>query len=119
MFIKNKKIYLICLLISWVGSLLYFVGVSLIDTDIWFIAVLIAAIAGIICGSLGVYWSLIKAACKKGNPFILSVPGFFIYLFLKGVLIVWAIGLGLIALIMFPGVFATIAWFRNKDYLVE
>lgn len=119
MFIKNKKIYLICLLISWVGSLLYFVGIELFDSDIWFIALLIATIAGAICGSLSIFWSLIKAACKRRASLVLSLPFFIIYLFLKGILILWAIGLGLLCCVVFPGVFATIAWFKNKDYLVE
>lgn len=122
MFIKNKKIYLICLLISCIGTVIYW-GLGLItNNDIVNIIIhtilALSAIAGLLCGSLCIYGVLVKTAFRKGNPTILSLPGYFIYLFLKLLLILWALTLGLVCCFAFPGIYALVAWFRYRDQLI-
>lgn len=121
MFIRNKKIYLICLLISIIGTVIFWVF-GFINNDIVIaitsILLVIASIAGLLCGSLGVYWSLVKFSCRKGNIVIFFLPWLIIYWFLRLVFIAWAIILGLALCLFVPGVFALIAWFRHRYELI-
>ena len=124
MFIKNKKIYLISLLISCVGTIVYwafsfFVRANSIGDTILSIILVISAIAGVVCGSLSVYLSLVKASFRKSDTVCLSFVGMIIHAFLKLLLIVWAITLGLIFCFAIPGVYALIAWYRHRDELED
>lgn len=124
MFIKNKRIYLISLLISCIGTAIFWVVSFFLRTSsIWdtiiSIILLIAAIAGVLCGSLSVYWSIVKASFHKSDIVFLSPVGIVVHLFLKLLLIVCAIGIGLILCLAIPGVYALIAWYRHRDELED
>lgn len=124
MFIKNKRIYLISLLISCIGTAIFWVVSFFLRTSsIWdtiiSIILVIAAIAGVLCGSLSVYLSIVKAAFHRSDTVYLSPVGMVIHLFLKLLLIVCAIGIGLILCLAIPGVYALIAWYRHRDELED
>lgn len=124
MFIRNKRIYLISLLISCIGTAIFWVVSFFLRTSsVWdtiiSIILLIAAIAGVLCGSLSVYWSIVKASLHKSDIVFLSPVGIVVHLFLKLLLIVCAIGIGLILCLAIPGVYALIAWYRHRDELED
>lgn len=120
MIIKNRKNYMIALTVSVVGTIVYFLGSAIIDIGIWGLALLAAIIASIMCGSLSVYVSLVKASFRKrGGITILTVPFIIIKWMWKLLLIFWAITLGLVFLIGFPGVYAIIAYFKFRDELED
>lgn len=124
MFIRNKRIYLISLLISCIGTAIFWVVSFFLRTSsVWdtiiSIILLIAAIAGVLCGSLSVYWSIVKASFHKSDIVFLSPVGIVVHLFLKLLLIVCAIGIGLILCLAIPGVYALIAWYRHRDELED
>ncbi len=120
MFIKNKKRYLISLAVSWVGMIIYYVGAELVkSTDIWFIALFAAIIAGALCGSFDVYLSLVKFVFKKRSKVvILFLPWLIMYFMLKVMLASVILSFGLLFWLAFPGVYALIAWFKHHDELL-
>lgn len=120
MIIKNRKKYMISLAVSVVGTIVYFLGVSIIDSGIWGIALIAAIIASIMCGSLSVYVSLVKASFRKrGGVTILTLPFIIFKWMWRLLLIIWAVGLGLACLVGFPGVYAIIAYFKFRDELED
>lgn len=121
MIIKNRKNYMIALAVSVVGTIVYFLGGAIIDIGIWEIVLIAAIVASIMCGSLSVYVSLIKASFsnKGGGLTIFSLPFIIFKWMWKLLLIFFAITIGLVLLIGFPGVYAIIAYFKFRDELED
>ena len=125
MLIKDKKNYLICLLVSVLGTIMMWVinSIGSGNNSIWgvlaSIIMVLSIVAGILCGALGVYWSLVKCTFGKSSVTILFLPWLLIYWGLRLCLIIFVaiIGIGIFA--FFPGVFAIIAFLKYRNELVD
>lgn len=117
MFIKNRKIYLVSLCVSCAGTALFWLNEYVFKIDfldyitepLYFCAIA----AGIICGSIGAFWSIIRWAFGISTRFSVSFVGFFCAL--AAALMLGAVGLA--AFLGFPGAFALLAWFWHRDEL--
>lgn len=122
MFIKNKKVFYICLAISWVGTLGFIIsskGVPDVVDTICGIFIFLGIVAGIICGSLNLLIALVKISFKSWGIIIihpLFLPIYWVFRFGIALFIIGIGGLGLCLCV--PGVASTITWFKHRDELV-
>ena len=110
MYIRNRKIFLICMLVSIVGTILAFVGMYVpwdgFIGNVCDLIIVLGIISSLLCGALGVVGSVFKGII---NFFVFKIIGLLIALILSGFIIgIW---------LFIPGVFAVIGYFRHADEL--
>ena len=121
MLIKNKKIYLICLLVCAVAMVL---GLLLSSIDavsgLGDFLYGISCVLGILIGSMRTYLDFLKWTFRKKETKLvaLSVFAFIFKWFFKIWWIMIAVGCGFGLCLAFPAVSAAICYFRHKDDLV-
>lgn len=110
MYIKNRKVFLICMLVSIVGTILAFVGLKVswqgFIGGICNLIIVLGILGSLLCGALGIIGSLFKGIV---NFFLFKIVGvLFAVLLIGPICAVW---------LFVPGVFAVIGYFKHKDEL--
>lgn len=110
MFVRNRKVFLICMLISIVGTILAFVGLFVpwhgFIGNVCDCIIVLGIISSLLCGALGVVGSIFKGII---NFFVFKIVGLLIALIFSGIIIgIW---------LFIPGVFALIGYFRHTNEL--
>ena len=120
--IKNKKIYMICL-IACIGAMVLGYLLSNVNVLSGFGGVLymLSCVLGIVLGSMRVYKDFLKWVFRKKETSLvaLSIPAFIIKWYFKLCWWLIAVTCGFVLCLALPGISGAIAYLRYKDELVE
>ena len=122
MIIKNKKTYMICLLVcvamNVLGMLLPCIKALAGLGDVLNI---LSWVLGIVVGSMRTYKEWLKYVFRKKDSRIIgiSIMAIFFLWWIKLCWWIFAIGIGFVVCLALPVVSATLAYIRHKDELIE
>lgn len=120
--IKNKKIYMICLIacIATMALGLILSGIEMVS-GLGDVLYAISWILGLLVGSMKTYMDFLKWVFRKKESRLvaLSIPAFIIKWYFKLCWWLIAVTCGLVICLMLPAFSGVIAFFRYKDELVE